>query len=87
MKEDTYVLTSSEQVDAIKKKYNITLDNEDMTDKEIRLVVSWFGDQAPDTKIEDGKIIYGKIGYDIMLSITLLEFSEYYERMQLAQWQ
>jgi len=59
----------------------------DLMDSEIREVVRWIGMCAVDTIYIDGdKPILGRIGIGLMLSITLLEFPEYYMKYELAQF-
>lgn len=65
----------------------ITKRIEDLTDSEIREVVRWIGMCSVDTIFIDGdKPILGRIGIGLMLSITLLEFPEYYMKYELAQF-
>jgi len=60
---------------------------EELTDSEIREVVRWIGMCSVDTIFIDGdKPIIGRIGIGLMLSITLLEFPEYYMKYELSQF-
>lgn len=57
----------------------------ELTDSEIREVVYWIGMRSMDTIFIDGdKPVFGRIGIDLMLFITLMEFPEYYIKYKLA---
>ena len=58
-----------------------------MTDEDIRRVMRWLGECSFDTIYVDGdKPIFGRHGIGLMLSVTLLEFPEFYSRYGLAQF-
>jgi len=58
-----------------------------LPDKDIREVIRWIGMCTVDTIFIDGdKPIIGRIGIGLMLSVTLLEFPEYYVKYELAQF-
>ena len=60
---------------------------EALTDEDIREVIRWVGICAVDTIFIDGdKPIIGRIGIGLMLTMTLLEFPEYYVKHELAQF-
>jgi hypothetical protein len=60
---------------------------EELADDDIRKVVRWIGMCAVDTMFIDGdKPILGRIGIGLMLSVTLLEFPEYYAKYELSQF-
>ena len=60
---------------------------EDLTDDEIRKVIHWIGLCTVDTIFIDGdKPILGRIGIGLMLSVTLLEFPDYYVKYELSQF-
>ena len=60
---------------------------ETLTDKDIREVIRWIGMCTVDTIFIDGdKPIIGRIGIGLMLTVTLLEFPEYYMKYELAQF-
>jgi hypothetical protein len=60
---------------------------EELSDVEIREVVRWIGMCSVDTIFVDGdKPILGRIGIGLMLSITLLEFPDYYTKYELSQF-
>ena len=65
----------------------ITRPMEALTDKDIREVIRWIGMCTVDTIFVDGdEPIIGRIGIGLMLTITLLEFPEYYMKYELAQF-
>ena len=79
--------TSTEVVDWAKASLNIIKLNSDMTDDDIRRVMHWIGECAKDTIYVDGeKPIFGRIGIGLMLSVTLMEFPEFYMRYELSQF-
>jgi len=58
-----------------------------LPDKDIREVIRWVGICAVDTIFIDGdKPILGRIGIGLMLTVTLLEFPEYYMKYELSQF-
>ena len=58
-----------------------------LPDKHIREVIRWVGICAVDTIFVGGyKPILGRIGIGLMLSVTLLEFPEYYMKYELSQF-
>ncbi len=58
-----------------------------LPDKHIREVIRWVGICAVDTIFTgESKPILGRIGIGLMLTITLLEFPEYYVKYELAQF-
>ena len=60
---------------------------ETLTDKDIREVIRWIGMCTVDTIFIDGdKPVIGRIGIGLMLTVTLLEFPEYYMKYELAQF-
>jgi len=83
---DEYIETS-QLIDWAKANLNIIKLNSDMTDEDIRKVTHWVGMCAVDTVFVDGdKPILRRIGIGMMLSVTLLEFPEFYNRYELAQF-
>jgi len=68
-----------------KKACGINTSNLDMSDEEIRTVCKWLAEKAPDTIWADNEPIFGRMGFDVMLSITLYEFPDFYERYGLTQ--
>ena len=59
--------------------------NKDMVDSEIAAVCRWIGSQAPDTVWVEGKPIIRRIGLDLMLSMAILQFPDFYRRHELSQ--
>ena len=60
---------------------------EALTEDEIREVIRWVGICSVDTIFVGGdKPILGRIGIGLMLTVTLLEFPEYYVKHELAQF-
>ena len=60
---------------------------EALTEDEIRQVIRWVGICAVDTIFVGGdKPIIRRIGIGLMLTVTLLEFPEYYMKYELAQF-
>ena len=83
---DKYMETS-QLIDWAKANLDIIKLNSDMTDEDIRKVIRWIGMCAIDTVFVDGdKPILRRIGIGMMLSVTLLEFPEFYSRYELAQF-
>ena len=83
---DKYMKTS-QFIDWAKANLDIIKLNSDMTDEDIRKVIRWIGLCAVDTVFVDGdKPILRRIGIVMMLSVTLLEFPEFYSRYELAQF-
>ena len=66
--------------------HDITKPVEELSDDEIRRVVRWLGVSAVDSILVEGEPIPGRVGIGLMLSITLLEFPEYYVKHELAQF-
>jgi hypothetical protein len=83
---DGYI-ESQELVDWAKANLKIIKCDEDLTNEDIREVVHWIGMCSTDTIFIDGdKPIFGRIGIGLMLSVTLLEFPEYYMKYELSQF-
>lgn len=80
-------MTSGQIVNWGKANLNIIKLNSDMTDEDIRRVMRWIGECTKDTIYIDGdKPIFGRVGISLMLSVTLLEFPEFYARYGLSQF-
>ena len=74
-------------IDWAKACLDITKPNSEMTDVDIRQVVRWVGLCSFDTMFVDGdQPIFRRVGIGMMLSVTLLEFPEFYTRYGLAQF-
>lgn len=83
---DKYMETS-QLINWAKANLDIIKLNSDMTDEDIRKVIRWIGMCSVDTVFVDGdKPILRRIGIGMMLSVTLLEFPEFYSRYELAQF-
>ncbi len=83
---DKYMETG-QLIDWAKANLDIIKLNSDMTDEDIRQVIRWIGMCSVDTVFVDGdKPILRRIGIGMMLSVTLLEFPEFYNRYELAQF-
>jgi len=77
-------IESRELVDWAKANLNIIKLDEDLTEEDIRAIMRWIGMCSVDTIFIDGdKPILGRIGIGLMLSVTLLEFPEYYVKYGL----
>jgi len=79
-------LRTSELVDQAKEACHITTPNDQMTDEEIRTVMRWVGQCMPDTEWVHGKLIFGRMGIELMLFVTLSEFPSFYVRYGLSQF-
>lgn len=80
-------LTSTQIVDWGKANLDIIKLNSDMTDEDIRRVVRWIGECSYDTIFIDGdKPKLGRHGIGLMLSVTLIEFPEFYMKYELSQF-
>ena len=74
-------------IDWAKANLNIIKPNSEMTDEDIRRTMHWIGECAVDTVFIDGnKPILRRIGIGMMLSVTLLEFPDFYTKYELAQF-
>ena len=74
-------------VDWAQANLKITKPREVLTNEDIREVIRWIGMCTVDTIFIDGdKPIIGRIGIGLMLTVTLLEFPEYYMKYELAQF-
>jgi hypothetical protein len=66
---------------------NIVKLQDALTDQDIRKIIRWVGLCSVDTIFIDGdKPILGRIGIGLMLSVTLMEFPEFYMRYGLSQF-
>lgn len=85
MKEIEDPAVASDIVELIKTAAGIDKPNYEMTDEEIATIMRTIGSYAPDTIRAGEKTVLGKVGIELMLSLTLLEFPEFYVRHELAQ--
>ncbi len=81
---DTYLDTDS-IIDITKGQLDIGNSKSEMTDNEIARVMKFLASGAPDTMWFDDKPVFGRIGIGLMLSLTLYEFPEFYEKHGLSQ--
>ena len=80
-------LTPEQLLNWAKANLNIIKLNSDMTDDDIRRAIRWVGMCAVDTIFIDGdKPKLGRHGIGLMLSVTLIEFPEFYLRYELSQF-
>ena len=78
---------SWELVDWATANLKIVKPREALTNEDIREVIRWIGMCTVDTIFNDGdKPIIGRIGIGLMLTVTLLEFPEYYMKYELSQF-
>jgi len=78
---------SWELVDWAAANLKIVKPREALTNEDIREVIRWIGMCTVDTIFIDGdKPIIGRIGIGLMLTVTLLEFPEYYMKYELSQF-
>lgn len=82
---DTYLETDT-IIDLVKANLGIDKPKLEMTDEEIAEVMRYLATPAPDTFWVDDKPVFGRIGISLILSLTLYEFPEFYERHELAQF-
>lgn len=79
-------LKASEIIAAAKKANNIAKPNSRMKDTEIREVARWAALSTPGTFWNDGKMIFGRVGIELMLFLTLMAFPRFYKRHGLSQF-
>ena len=82
---DTYLDTDT-IIDIVKAHLGINNPKSEMTDKEIAEVMRYLATPAPDTIWVDDEPVFGRVGVNLMLSLALYEFPEFYERHELAQF-
>ncbi len=82
---DTYLDTDT-IIDIVRGDLGISASGPYMTDEEVASVMKYLASGAPDTMWFDDKPIFGRIGVSLMLSLTLYEFPEFYERHGLSQF-
>jgi len=86
LKDITSYSNTGELIALAKEACSITKSNSEMNDDEIRTIVHWIFERLPDTSWENGKMIPGKAGTDLMLFVTMSEFPEFYQRHGLGQY-
>ena len=76
-----------ELVDWAAANLKIVRRKEALTNADIREIMRWIGMCTVDTIFIDGdKPVIGRIDIGLMLTVTLLEFPEYYMKYELAQF-
>ena len=78
--------TPNEIVDRLKQLAGIDTPNADMTDAEVKATMRVVAINIPGKIPLDEHLSTSRIGVELMLSLTLLVFPEYYERYGLAQF-
>ena len=74
-------------VDWAQANLNIIKPKEDLTNADIREIMRWIGMCSVDTIYIDGdKPVLGRIGIGLMLTVTLIEFPDYYMKYELSQF-
>ena len=80
-------MTAGELVDWAQANLKIMKPKEALTNAEIREIMRWIGMCSVDTIFIGGeKPILGRIGIGLMLTVTLLEFPDYYVKYELSQF-
>jgi hypothetical protein len=80
-------LTTDELICWAMANLDIVKLQDELIDEDIRRIVRWVGLCSLDTIFIDGdKPVLGRIGIGLMLSVTLLEFPEFYMRYGLSQF-
>jgi len=80
-------MTAGELVDWAQANLKIMKPKEALTNAEIREIMRWIGMCSLDTIFIGGeKPILGRIGIGLMLTVTLLEFPDYYVKYELSQF-
>jgi hypothetical protein len=77
---------TDELVRRAKEAYNITARNGDMGEDDIRKVVRWIGEQVPGNMLVGDKFVMSRTAIDLMLFVTVSEFSLFYMWYKLSQW-
>ena len=80
-------MTSEQLLDWAMSSINILKSKDALADHEIAELMRWIGMCVADTLITpDGTSHIRRMGIDLMLTITLLEFPDYYVKYELAQF-
>lgn len=79
-----YYIPTSDLIEQVKMALGIVKPNNRLMDCEIRHIVVAIGSKMFDTVWAENKPIMGKFGIQMMLSITILAFPDYYERYELS---
>jgi hypothetical protein len=80
-------MTAGQLIDWAMEKINLCKLREELTDHDIAEIMQWIGICACDTIIlSDDFPIIRRIGIGLMLTVTLLEFPEFYVKYRLSQF-
>jgi|GEM_PF-2363472 len=80
-------MTAGELIDWAMAQLKLYKAREELTDHDISQLMQWIGICAGDTIItQDDFPWIRRIGTGLMLSVTLLEFPEYFVKYELAQF-
>ena len=82
----TDYVSAGELIDWAMAQFNMTKPRDQLSDDEIRKIIRWLGTCAVDAILVEGNPIPGRIGIGLMLTVTLLEFPDYYMKYELAQF-
>lgn len=77
---------TSDVIAAAKACFGITAANDEMSDDEIRKVVKIAARKMTTQLYQYGPLVYRTAVVDMMLFLALMEFSEFYKRYELAQF-
>jgi len=86
MLRESQYLKPSEIIERAKQIEGITTSNADMTDADIKAVMRVVAVSIPGSITLDEHLSTSRIGVELMLSLTLMVFPDYYERYGLAQF-
>lgn len=81
------LVTLDELVVVAQEDLGITHDRVYFDDDDIALISRYIGERAPGSrKDEDDELVLSRDGIEMMLSVALTQFPEFYERKELAQF-
>ncbi len=72
-------------IDVSRSQLGISTPSDKMSDDEIAHVMRFLGASAPDTVWDGDDFKFGPLGLALVLSLTLYEFPDFYERYELWQ--
>ena len=78
--------TPNEIVERLKQLAGIDTLNADMTDTEVKATMRVVAVSIPGSIVLDEHLSTSRVGIELMLSLTLMVFPDYYERYGLAQF-
>ena len=80
-------MTSDELLEWAMYGTNLCKSKDILTDHDIAKLMRWIGGCAADTVVtQDGTVYIRRLGIGLMLTMTLLEFPEYYAKHELSQF-